>query len=351
MRVFREEAYRLAHNLKDDGSGRKVLIHALIGGLMSQLSGAGFSSGAAGAGLNEALINNLKGLDPALAQIISGIIGAAAAKAAGGNAAAGASAAAAGTKWNYLLEWQYRRMREELSKAATEEEKKAILERWEEIDNAQEDRMREDMRKDEYIIYSTDSEEVTQQKRAKFAVLYGDLHYSLTGETAYILPDTVVIGHKNMTFKEFAAVAHEGLDLAGYVPGFGSAAGAAETVLYLAEGDYESAGSSAIGIIPFVKVIKKAKKFLAPFKEIENKAPAHLPDGHGNVENPLKQGQGAEVSKTALDPNKSVDKVLEGAKPGNKTKGPTTQYEKTGGYGQAEKDFYSLDLEKGSVRD
>ena len=153
------------------------------------------------------------------------------------------------------------------------------------------------------------------------------------------------------SFKEFAAVAHEGLDLAGYVPGFGSAAGAAETVLYLAEGDYESAGSSAIGIIPFVKVIKKAKKFLAPFKKIENKAPAHLPDGHGNVENPLKQGQGAEVSKTALDPNKSVDKVLEGAKPGNKTKGPTTQYEKTGGYGQAEKDFYSLDLEKGSVRD
>ncbi|WP_311641756.1 hypothetical protein [Selenomonas noxia] len=42
VRVFREEAYRLAHNLKDDGSGRKVLIHALIGGLMSQLSGAGF---------------------------------------------------------------------------------------------------------------------------------------------------------------------------------------------------------------------------------------------------------------------------------------------------------------------
>ena len=53
----------------------------------------------------------------------------------------------------------------------------------------------------------------------------------------------------------------------------------------------------------------------------------------------------------ALDENRSVNKVLEGAKPGNKTKGLTTQYEKTGGYGQAEKDFYSLDLEKGSVRD
>ena len=102
--VFGEEAFRLAHNLKDDGSGRKTLIHAAIGGLISQLSGAGFASGAIGAGLNEALINNLKGLDPGTAQIVSGIIGAAAAKVVGGNALAGASAAASGTKWNYLAE-------------------------------------------------------------------------------------------------------------------------------------------------------------------------------------------------------------------------------------------------------
>lgn len=102
--VFGEEAFRLAHNLKDDGSERKTLIHAAIGGLISQLSGAGFASGAIGAGLNEALINNLKGLDPGTAQIVSGIIGAAAAKVVGGNALAGASAAASGTKWNYLAE-------------------------------------------------------------------------------------------------------------------------------------------------------------------------------------------------------------------------------------------------------
>ena len=102
--VFGEEAFRLAHNLKDDGSGRKTLIHAAIGGLISQFSGAGFASGAIGAGLNEALINNLKGLDPGTAQIVSGIIGAAAAKVVGGNALAGASAAASGTKWNYLAE-------------------------------------------------------------------------------------------------------------------------------------------------------------------------------------------------------------------------------------------------------
>ena len=98
--MFREEAFRLAHNLTDDGSGRKVLIHTFIGGLISQLSGAGFASGAAGAGLNEALINNLKGLDPTLAQVISALIGAAAAKAINGNATASAIAAASGTKWN-----------------------------------------------------------------------------------------------------------------------------------------------------------------------------------------------------------------------------------------------------------
>ena len=100
VNVFREEAFRLLHNLPDDGSGRKVLLHFIVGGLISQFAGAGFASGAAGAGLNEALIKALDGKDPGTAQIISAIIGAAAAKVAGGNALAGASAAASGTKWN-----------------------------------------------------------------------------------------------------------------------------------------------------------------------------------------------------------------------------------------------------------
>ena len=110
--VFGEEAFRLAHNLKDDGSGRKIAIHFAIGGIMSAITGAGFASGAIGAGLNEALINNLKGLDPGTAQIVSGIIGAAAAKAIGGNAQAGASAASYGTKWNLLLDDHAREVRQ-----------------------------------------------------------------------------------------------------------------------------------------------------------------------------------------------------------------------------------------------
>jgi len=100
--VFREEAFRLLHNLPDDGSGRKAFLHSLVGGLISQFAGAGFASGAAGAGLNEALINNLKGLDPTIAQVISGVLGAAAAKAINGDATAGATAAASGTKHNFF---------------------------------------------------------------------------------------------------------------------------------------------------------------------------------------------------------------------------------------------------------
>ena len=99
--------------MKDDGSGRKIAVHAIIGGIMSQITGAGFAPGAVGAGLNEALINAVKGKDPGTAQIVSAIIGAAAAKVAGGSAAAGASAAAAGTKWNLELDDHSRNKRQE----------------------------------------------------------------------------------------------------------------------------------------------------------------------------------------------------------------------------------------------
>ena len=42
--VFGEEAFRLVHKMKDDGSGRKIAVHAIIGGIMSQITGAGFTS-------------------------------------------------------------------------------------------------------------------------------------------------------------------------------------------------------------------------------------------------------------------------------------------------------------------
>ena len=130
--VFGEEAFRLLHNMKDDGSGRKIAAHAIIGGLMSQITGAGFASGAIGAGLNEAVINSLKGFDPGLAQTISGLLGAAAAKVAGGNALAGASAAINGTKWNLLSKADYDEMTRRLDNAKTDAERQAIKEEYQE---------------------------------------------------------------------------------------------------------------------------------------------------------------------------------------------------------------------------
>ena len=68
---------------------------------MSHITGAGFASGAIGAGVNEAIIGEIKKIkDPGTAQIVSAIVGAAAAKAIGSNAGAGATSAASGTKNN-----------------------------------------------------------------------------------------------------------------------------------------------------------------------------------------------------------------------------------------------------------
>ena len=69
-KAFGEEAFRLAHNLPDDGSGRKIAVHDIIGGIMSQITGADFASGAIGAGVNEAVIKALDGKDPSTAQIV-----------------------------------------------------------------------------------------------------------------------------------------------------------------------------------------------------------------------------------------------------------------------------------------
>ena len=137
-KAFGEEAFRLAHNLPDDGSGRKVAVHAIIGGIMSQITGAGFSSCAIGEGVNEAVIGEIKKIkDPGTAQIVSAIVGAAAAKAIGGNAGSGASAAASGTKWNAEYEELFRGMvsPEEISNFIEQASKDGTLPSWQEMDS------------------------------------------------------------------------------------------------------------------------------------------------------------------------------------------------------------------------
>lgn len=101
-KLFGEFAYKQIHiiaakNGWDEGSPEKIALHAMVGGIMSDMTGAGFVSGAAGAGLNEMVQKELAKLkDPSLHQIASGIIGAAA------GSTAGAATAVSGTKNNFF---------------------------------------------------------------------------------------------------------------------------------------------------------------------------------------------------------------------------------------------------------
>ncbi len=100
--VFGEEAFKAIGDLKlKEGSPEKVALDAFAGGLMAQLGGGSFASGAAGAGFNQVVINELlKIKDPALLQWASAIVGAAAAKVTGGNALTGTSTAVSETHNN-----------------------------------------------------------------------------------------------------------------------------------------------------------------------------------------------------------------------------------------------------------
>lgn len=85
----------------DEGGTMKVALHGLVGGIMSSVSGSGFTSGALGAGANEAIQKKLMNIkDADLHQWASAIIGATATNILGGNVKAGASAAASWTKNN-----------------------------------------------------------------------------------------------------------------------------------------------------------------------------------------------------------------------------------------------------------
>ena len=197
--VFGEEAFRLLHNMKDDGSVGKIAAHAAVAGILSQITGNGFTSGAAGAGLNEALINNLKGLDPGTAQIISSIVGAAAAKAVGGSAFAGASAAAAGTKWNLLSKADYDEMTRRLDNAETDAERQAIKEEYQEKNKAQEEN--EQAEREALIREGKSSDEIADFFNNK---RYPN-HVTFNGDAYYRLEETIIRPYPTRQFWDFAA--------------------------------------------------------------------------------------------------------------------------------------------------
>ncbi|MFJ2539444.1 DUF637 domain-containing protein [Pseudomonas sp. NPDC087614] len=104
----------LTLNVVDDGSATKVAIHAMVGGLLAELTGGDFATGALAAGANEALVVELKNLvngDPNLLLTASQIIGVLAATASGNADATSLQMAAwianNATQYNYLNHAEY----------------------------------------------------------------------------------------------------------------------------------------------------------------------------------------------------------------------------------------------------
>jgi hypothetical protein len=110
--LFSKNSNEIIHKLSEhygwkDGGPEKTALHAIFGGISSELAGGSFSSGAWSAGANERLIQQIVKLskgDPAKAQWLSALAGAAINSVLGKDATTGAAVAQHGTKWNLELD-------------------------------------------------------------------------------------------------------------------------------------------------------------------------------------------------------------------------------------------------------
>ena len=143
--LFGEIAYKAVGDFAikngwQEGSAEKNALHALVGGIMSELTNSGFLAGASGAMINEMIQDKLSDMfkdNPAMHQWASALIGGVVAQVAADNAQAGAGTASSGTKNNFLTHEQERERRAKLDEIdrrvdLTEEEK---AEKKEEVNN------------------------------------------------------------------------------------------------------------------------------------------------------------------------------------------------------------------------
>ena len=104
--LFGKLAYNEIHNMKD--GPEKTAMHALVGGIMSQLTNGDFMAGTAAAAVNKMLIQEIKKAshgDPAKMQWMSAAIGGLVTQMLAGNGQIGAGVASSATKNNYS--WKY----------------------------------------------------------------------------------------------------------------------------------------------------------------------------------------------------------------------------------------------------
>ena len=138
--LFGEIAYKAVGDLAikngwQEGSAEKNALHALVGGIMSELTNSGFLAGASGAMINEMIQDKLSDMfkdNPAMHQWASALIGGVVAQVAADNAQVGAATASSGTKNNFLTHEEIikRNMKKEAirqRKDLTEEEKRILI--------------------------------------------------------------------------------------------------------------------------------------------------------------------------------------------------------------------------------
>ncbi|MGY2168258.1 two-partner secretion domain-containing protein [Pseudomonas gingeri] len=101
-----------------DGSPQKILAHAVMGGLMAELTGSNFKTGAVVGAVNEALIKDLSGLlgvDKSSEKVVSQLLGILAAASVNGDVGVGAQIAGNATTFNRQLHVTERELAQKLA--------------------------------------------------------------------------------------------------------------------------------------------------------------------------------------------------------------------------------------------
>ena len=138
----------------DKNDSRRTLLHGLLGGITAKLGGNNVLSGVMAEGGMESLqplLDNFLKDHPDMREEVASIFGYATGKLFGGDGDVGSATAWSGTKFNWLNHEQNDAYREELAKATTAEEKEAIIKKYREINDQQDDEWEIYQPADDYI--------------------------------------------------------------------------------------------------------------------------------------------------------------------------------------------------------
>ena len=129
------ETYEKAAGKWSESGSNRILLHGMLGAILSKEAGNGTGKGLTGAGLNAALQKELgKIKDKEVHKIASAAIGYIAGK------ETGAAIAWQATTYNYLSPKQNEQYQKELEEAKTEKEKTEITNKWLQIDETQKEK-------------------------------------------------------------------------------------------------------------------------------------------------------------------------------------------------------------------